>query len=1239
MNAATSSKCARKLLLSALFIALGYSVSPHAIGALTEISDAPMSSASAQQVPPNILFVLDDSGSMAWDFMPEAADNYSGRIGGYSHLCNTLYYKPSTKYSPPLKADGSSYADSDFDDALNNGYDSGDGDTDLDKFRSSGGKNPTWDSAFYYKWNGAQDPTNGECGTSLQMGAHTTGNWEKVFITDAADKTNFANWYSYYRTRILLMKTAAGRAFSVLNQHYRVGFLTINPGSPVKSSKYLKIDNFDDAHKSAWYNILYKQDPNGSTPLREALSRAGRHFAGVTTGINDGMSDDPLQYSCQPNFTILTTDGSWNSNGGIRINGTAMGDQDSDLATTPRPMYDGGPVTKRETYTYIEWRYQNRNGSPNCPSGQRRATKETRTVTVNTDTPQYGNQNTSTTRSSIQSQSICLPSSTSNTNWAIESGSENTETTSIMTGSASNTLADVAEYYYRTDLRADNATRTGPSGETIDIGTDNVPGSGSGVEDDTATHQHMTTFTVGLGVSGQLEFDPNYKSATTGDFHDIRTGTKGWPKPGSTDSDPAKTDDLWHAAVNGRGQAFSAKDPNTLANSLQTALSNIQARVASSAAAATSNLEPTEADRLVFLPKYVSAKWTGEIEAHLINLTDGSVEEDMQWSAQERLDAKTKAACDDRRILLYRAGAADNLVNFSWNSKACDDGTVTTGLNDAEKAYFNSPYINGLSQWLTMTDGTGGTVDQKSAAEGANLVNFIRGQRGNEDYTSNVANKLYRSREHVLGDIVGAQPVYVAAPDFGYSDVGYAAFKTAQTNRARMVYAAANDGMLHAFAVGTAPAFTDGGNEAWAFIPSAVLPKLYKLADSSWQNQHEYTVDGSPIVGDVYDTSTSSWKTILVGGLNKGGKGYYALDITNPASPKALWEFGHNSTCYDSATPATHYADCHIGYSFGNPVVTKLVDGSWVVLVTSGYNNVNTPPQAGDGHGYLYILDAVTGKIRRKIDTNRGDATTPSGLAKINNWVFGDPYLDAKTSRVYAGDLLGNVFVFDVNAASPSATLIATAKDAAGNPQPITTKPELAEVGSPPAPYVYVATGKYLASPDVSSTQVQSLYAIKDPQSATAYANLRDSLLRLTMTNVNENNERFVTCAANCTSQNGWMVDFPDSGERTNIDMKLQLGTLTVLTNVPKNSTCEPGGYSYKNYFDYASGQSPLGIGKSVGGKLSGSLAVGFNIIRLPSGKVIVISTDAAGNTTAHEAPIGSGAPTGKRVSWREILN
>src|SRR5690606_36919639 len=236
-------------------------------------------------------------------------------------------------------------------------------------------------------------------------------------------------------------------------------------------------------------------------------------------------------------------------------------------------------------------------------------------------------------------------------------------------------------------------------------------------------------------------------------------------------------------------------------------------------------------------------------------------------------------------------------------------------------------------------------------------------------------------------------------------------------------------------------------------------------------------------------------------------------------------------------------------------------------------------------------------------------------------------------------DLLGNIYRFNVDVEPPTVKLIGTAKDASGAGQPITTKPELAEVGTPPSPYVYVATGRYLASPDVSNTQTQSLYAIKDPGAAAGYTNLRDSLLRLEMTNVNADNERFVNCFENCSSTNGWTVDFPDSGERVNVDMKLQLGTLMVLSNVPKNNTCEPGGYSYANYFHYASGQSPLGIGQPIGGKLSGSLAVGFNVIRLPSGKVIVISTDAAGNTSASEAPIGSGAPTGKRVSWRELLN
>ena len=105
----------------------------------------------------------------------------------------------------------------------------------------------------------------------------------------------------------------------------------------------------------------------------------------------------------------------------------------------------------------------------------------------------------------------------------------------------------------------------------------------------------------------------------------------------------------------------------------------------------------------------------------------------------------------------------------------------------------------------------------------------------------------------------------------------------------------------------------------------------------------------------MYDSATGTWKTILVGGLNKGGRAYYALDITDPVNPKALWEFTHNpGVC----SGAGQYSDCHLGYTFGNPVITKLKDGRWVVVVTSGYNNTNTPAVTGDGEGYLYVLEA-----------------------------------------------------------------------------------------------------------------------------------------------------------------------------------------------------------------------------------------------------------------------------------------
>ena len=75
-------------------------------------------------------------------------------------------------------------------------------------------------------------------------------------------------------------------------------------------------------------------------------------------------------------------------------------------------------------------------------------------------------------------------------------------------------------------------------------------------------------------------------------------------------------------------------------------------------------------------------------------------------------------------------------------------------------------------------------------------------------------------------------------------------------------------------------------------------------------------------------------------------------------------------------------ADCHLGYTYGRPVVSKLADGTWVVMVTSGYNNINATAKAGDGEGYLYVLNAATGRIIYKISTGAGSPSTPSGSKK-----------------------------------------------------------------------------------------------------------------------------------------------------------------------------------------------------------------------------------------------------------------
>ncbi len=1125
---------------------------------------------------------------------------------------------------------------------------------------------------------------------------------ESNICTYEEEMTNFANWFAYYRSRSQMAKTAIGRAFVNLSSNFRVGFITIAPfdaapdtttsvinaasGTTSQPSRFVPITAFNATQKAAWYSTLYGTERNNqSTPNKTALARVGMYYGNKAP---NNMGASPITYSCQSNYAVLVTDGYWNDSvNPWRLDGSQIGNTDFSLVTTPRPQYDGTGTATVVTTTVSGTHSLGALGGNSCISTQR---KVLLTTTTSTRTQVYasGNQtsdNTVTPAGVVTTVGACAAAPT------LPADPATTVTVSTTTNGSTNTLADVAAYYYNTDLRPDMAD------EVPDVGTDK------------ADHQHMTTFTVGLGLAGTLNYDPGYLSQTTGDYKSITQGTLNWPVPASN----AETalDDTWHAAVNGYGQFFSAKDPAELTQSLTDTLSSVASRVGAGAAAATSNLQPVAGDNFAFTAQYATVEWTGDLTARTIDLTDGTVSKVALWSAATQLDLRTHL---NRNIYTFDAtdttvvsgvSNGNKLKSFCWAGvdtsiyTTCTDGS---GLTATELDYFDSLSLTQSLGWVS--DGSG--RNDATVATKAKLVDFLRGERANEigPLPATTAH-LFRKREHLLGDIISGQPAYVRAAPFNYgstSDPYYSEFKAdtdgTTASRKGTVYVAANDGMLHAFetdpdnvpyyqdagvntnttsddhytgTLSTNP-ITGEGAERWAYIPTMVLPNLKRLADSPYV--HQYFVDGSPAVGDIcFDHTTSvpcsaksKWHTILVGGLNAGGRGYYALDITDPDTPKGLWELKGGSDAASCLTDAqanagTATSDCNIGYSFGNPLIVKRKsDGKWVVLLTSGYNNFSP----GNGKGYLYIIEAQTGKILNRLSTGvgcDGVSTTspcvsgtvdPSGLSRINAWV--DYATDDNTAlRIYGGDLKGNIWRFQLDPSGIGGTnavhKVVTLTDSSGVAQPITTKPELATVQN--YPVVYVTTGKLLGQTDKLLSpppQTQSVYAIRDDLSNAAIVLRGGSgeLQAQTLSAIAPVAPATTSTTRTTTSNSvdmgvkkGWYIDLPDTGERASVDPQLQLGTLVVPTNVPTSSDCTAGGYGWLNYFDYKSGQYVAGATANMAStKISAALIVGINVVQLPGGTVKTIVTTADNQQLPQSTPVSATAVTGRRVSWRELF-
>lgn len=953
--------------------------------------------------------------------------------------------------------------------------------------------------------------------------------------------SNFANWVTYYRTRMLSMKTAASQAFKALDSRYRVGFVTINNAS----SNYLALAPFDSTQKTAWYNRLFAATPSGTTPLRTALANVGRHYAGrKTLG-----TDDPMQYACQSNFTLLTTDGYWNdSTTPTRITGSSIGNLDG--TGTPRPQFDSS--------------------------------------------------------------------------------------------NKSNTLADVAKYYFDTDIRDSTFSNcTGALGSSV---------CGTAVD---YPKQNMVTLTLGLGIDGTLQYSEDYKSQTTGDYRDLVNGSKNWPDPTLAENG-TRIDDLWHAAVNAGGTYYSASNPKLLRDSLAKGLSEIKAVQGASAAAAASSLAPTNGDNFQYVASYQTVKWIGNLEARTVDVKSLATSENAVWCVEN----VTATACASPSVETRITGNGSTSIyckTTNSNQSTCDTsggvlgsvlgtnelsscyvevpGSCTGRLqtqvaNGTRKIFFNAGSAlasftadnlpasyrtllangyNAMSQMQGLPATDPKLTDVNKVAK---LVDYLRGNKTYEDTSLNTVpeNRLFRERQATLGDISQSRPNFFKTSNAGYLDANYSSYKASTASRTAAVYVGANDGMLHAFNANT-------GDELWAFVPTPVIQNLANLADKEYgANFHTNFVNGNPEVTDICiagcSGSSAVWRTVLISGLNGGGRGYFAIDVTVPESPVLLWEF------YAQPTGANN----NLGFTFGNPVVTKLQDGRWVAVLSSGYNNgtfarkladgtfQNNSP-AGDGRGYLFVVDAATGGLIRTLSTGEGDAGNPSGLSRIAAYV--EQMFENNTAvNVYGGDLNGNIWRFNIN----TGAVTKIASFAVGSTvQKITTQPELGKVDTNVV--VMVGTGKFLEPSDLTNTPVNSAYAFKDNGQTSPIS-------RAQLTPLSLSSDRKVTASVqpNFNTSFGWLIDFP-AGERVNLDPLLLNGVLLMPTLVPSSEACSGAGFGWFNFFDYRTGTSlvPSGV---VSERMT-TPAVGYNIVY-------------DGNGVPHVVVTGSNDPTPQQLSLDE---
>ncbi|MFZ3183016.1 MAG: PilC/PilY family type IV pilus protein [Pseudomonas sp.] len=1259
MNQKITSSPLRKLIstlaISSLLVA--------ALNAQAAVSQSPLSLTVG--VPPNLLVTLDDSGSMRWAFAPDNLYGLGATRRAKSASFNPMYYNPSTTYRipPRFNADGTPNPtpfSTTFSNAFENGYIIGNGSRNL---------------STNYRVTWAYDPRNALPNTT-EYGYSSTSN---RFAHNPTADYNLPITLTWNGTGTSAPLTVNSVVFTVTKTTSGTG-CTANITSPntlTGVTCYRKVDSSNNniytivAGVPAYYYLFNATLPSCTAIIANRPTDDNCYTRVVVTGTAQ-QQNFANWYSFYRNRALATISAasiafaelpsstriSWQGLTTCTNFNTA-----SSCLGADNLFREYNTAQRGRLFTWLQGM-----GFPgNTPlrAALDRAGKFLMTDTAWHKFPNELGNTPANTYSCRPSYHILMTDGVWNNtdgtpagtvlrdqaNFNLPDGTNYNGTRSPYADPTSNTLADLAMHYWATDLRPG----TGGAANQLKPYYADKTGTDSqnywNARNNPATWQHMVNFTVGLGLTNSLkqnglEWDANGTFGSPG-YINLVNGTRTWPAAASDSGNNVY--DLWHAAINSRGEFFSADSPESVVQAFADIMSRIADRKSVAAKPAINSgkiiedvTNGTKVTTVSYQTSYASDdNWAGDLKRsekeRSFNSVTNKYEETFlpQWSAKDQLPAA------DARNIKIKSTTGSNLQDFTWTNA----GDVNT--------------VGSLANLLSRDPENGNTPDTKGTAR----LDYLRGVRAGEGATG------FRTRTTVLGDLYSSSPVSVS--DARYltnisnsleGNTAYSTFRKSVKDRSPRVYVGGNDGMLHGFNAGT-------GVEEFAFVPTAVFTKLNKLTGKNYS--HEFYVDGSPMVADAYNGN--EWRTILVGTLRAGGKGLFALDITTPGSEKLLWEFDDASIPLPDAVK--------MGHSFAQPTIARLHTGTWAVVFGNGYEATSST----NGKAALFIVDAFSGTLLKSLEV-AGLAGTSNGLSTPK---LADYNGDGVADYAYAGDLQGNLWRFDLlkggrDSSKPFTTedddssaiedfkvgygaspLFKAVAANAATPQPITSAPSLIRHPSGKGHLVVFGTGKYFEDGDKDGNKsiAQSVYGIWDTQTrgepTSAISITRNNLVTQTIqtqvTGKNSKGESIIgrsisdnsiawTDVDGNISKHGWLLDLTLGGldgEMVIENMVIFGRTVLFQTLIPNSDPCADGasnwtyainpfsgGKTAHHTFDYKDKSDPSDPKVLSAVKQDGE--GGITVSQTPEGSFEVCSGKSCMDVKLGSDSIG-------RQSWRQV--